>query len=541
MILRFVKYTGAVIFLLGLTGTAGLFAQFSPGELSEAHKNLEGSTNCTKCHEVGKEISGAKCLDCHLPIRLSIDQKHGFHARTSVQRCTECHKEHLGRTAKTFMFDETSFDHGRTGFTLDGKHAGTPCARCHEPGHIRDNSVVASVKEHPRKTFLGLSATCVSCHATPHPAKFSTDCSSCHSTAGWQKVTHFDHSTTRFALEGRHQQIACEKCHTEPLPAGSVNGIHGTKPFSDCTPCHTSPHPQSFSGLECRSCHSSVGWNLAMKQTFNHQLTGYSLKGKHRDIRCDQCHKGDESATFQRRFKIAHRACTDCHSDKHKGQFLKTYANDCARCHTESTYAPSTFSISNHEPTRFPLSGSHMAVPCRACHKRTDTKELVFHFAALECASCHRDVHEGKMKSPTGEGCRSCHSTDAWKPARFDHSTTKFPLSGKHLSLTCDKCHREYPRIGQLSTSCESCHTDQHGGQFAAGQGTECASCHTPTGWHTLIFDHQTQSTFPLTGRHLGIGCAGCHKTETAGTRTLVRYKPVAHECTSCHTRRKAD
>ena len=48
------------------------FAQISPGDLSKAHASLEGVSNCTKCHTVGKKVTSEKCLDCHKEINLSI-------------------------------------------------------------------------------------------------------------------------------------------------------------------------------------------------------------------------------------------------------------------------------------------------------------------------------------------------------------------------------------------------------------------------------------------------------------------------------------
>ena len=50
-------------FLLLVSG-APLGAQIiSPGKLSAAHASLDGMTNCTQCHELGKKgASDAKCL-----------------------------------------------------------------------------------------------------------------------------------------------------------------------------------------------------------------------------------------------------------------------------------------------------------------------------------------------------------------------------------------------------------------------------------------------------------------------------------------------
>src|SRR6185503_11348080 len=40
-------------------------ALFSPGALAKAHAELEGISNCQKCHEQGKRVTAQKCLACH--------------------------------------------------------------------------------------------------------------------------------------------------------------------------------------------------------------------------------------------------------------------------------------------------------------------------------------------------------------------------------------------------------------------------------------------------------------------------------------------
>ena len=50
-----------ITFLI-FAGMADLSAQLSPGDLANAHKNLEGLENCTKCHEIGKKVLPEKCL-----------------------------------------------------------------------------------------------------------------------------------------------------------------------------------------------------------------------------------------------------------------------------------------------------------------------------------------------------------------------------------------------------------------------------------------------------------------------------------------------
>ena len=53
------------------------------------------------------------------------------------------------------------------------------------------------------------------------------------------------------------------------------------------------------------------------------------------------------------------------------------------------------------------------------------------------CESCH-NVPANHIAGIVSN-CDKCHSTSGWKSATFDHS--KFPLTGKHQSLTCDQCH----------------------------------------------------------------------------------------------------
>ena len=39
--------------------------------------------------------------------------------------------------------------------------------------------------------------------------------------------------------------------------------------------------------------------------------------------------------------------------------------------------------------------------------------------------------------------CQTCHTENGRKPVKqFDHNTTHFPLTGKHMDLDCAKCHK---------------------------------------------------------------------------------------------------
>jgi hypothetical protein len=530
--------------LLGLWVTNGpMSAQFSPGDLSRAHQNLEGSQNCVKCHEIGKEISGEKCLGCHNEIRKLRDGRLGYHLTVASQQCVDCHKDHLGREAKTVLFQENTFDHSKTGFPIVGKHQSIPCANCHAHKYIRDAGVKEKLDAFPHVTYLGLDQTCSSCHVDPHKGKFRQECSSCHTPVAWAQVKSFDHSITQFPLDGLHVRVACNKCHLTLAHAKATGDVDfSTKTFSDCTPCHASPHRSSFGGQNCKACHTPQSWDAAMGMPFDHELTSYRLHGRHAVLRCEQCHRMAEKKEFRRTFFLSFSKCTDCHADGHNGEFASSYNNDCASCHNEDSYRPSTFTLARHRETRFTLTGAHAATVCSACHLNTETNKQVFHLERRSCESCHKDVHNGKFAASMRDtSCAACHTTAQWKNAAFDHSTTRFALSGKHASVACLACHKDEKdaqhemQFQKLSTDCESCHHDVHRGQFADDGKTLCNNCHSAEGWKLLSFNHETQSRFSLSGGHKKVPCVSCHREDRVADTVFVRFKPLSSTCESCH------
>jgi len=199
----------------------------------------------------------------------------------------------------------------------------------------------------------------------------------------------------------------------------------------------------------------------------------------------------------------------------------------------------------NHADTGYALEGRHAAVECARCHN----PERVLDKAALArgggnatrtylglgttCVSCHQDIHRGQFGK---KDCASCHTTDSFKrAARFDHAQTKYPLTGRHANVVCDKCHAtkgagaQAQRVyaGVAFGSCSNCHADTHRGRL----GPACASCHTTAGWASILktsnFDH-SKTAYPLVGGHRAVACDKCHK----GTLTA----KVKHDrCSDCH------
>ncbi len=547
----------ASLFWIAGTGhaEAQLGSLLSPGKLSRAHGKLEGIRNCTQCHEQGQKVTAEKCLACHRPVADRIARKLGVHKNVKND-CVSCHAEHAGVDGEVRPFDQSGFDHpGVTGFALDGKHAplARQCAACHKV-----------------RSFLTLSPGCVTCHDDVHKGRLGPTCTSCHSTkTAFKDLSgQFDHSKARFALDGAHQKVACEKCH--------VNRVFRGLKFTACTDCHRDPHRGEYAPT-CKTCHTSDTWRT---KKVDHTRTLFPLRGKHTTVACALCHKQPAMQV-----KPKSETCASCHVDVHKGAFKQ----DCKSCHSESGFEKAPF---DHGKTAFPLEGKHEAVTCSACHKGVVTAGVpvakrVADFRGLKtaCASCHTDVHKGEL----GAACETCHSPKTFQVTTYTHP--RFPdfFAGEHAPVVCGKCHkgmmapaasgtapavplRSVPAVVRSATAtplrgappaplksaaatapsapspqvvvatfkntpmtCASCHDDVHLGQV----GRECQTCHSVAKpkFGVVGFDH-SKTSYPLTGSHAAVTCVKCHKKESgtypAGTGTAVRFK-VAKDCRGCH------
>lgn len=520
-------------------------AQISPGELSTPHKNMEGMEFCTQCHTVGKMISNDNCLNCHTEIKSRITAKKGYHASITSKECVECHKEHHGRNFTLIRFNKETFDHAQTGYRLEGKHSALKCAQCHAKGKISDKEVQTFSDARKSSTYLGLGTACLSCHKDEHRGQFKSDCQQCHVMTGWKPASKFSHDKAQFTLNGAHRTVDCSKCHKKTLEHGTVTQFTHLE-FGSCRTCHKDPHKGKFK-QECAQCHSVESWQKVQTTAFDHNATLFPLKGKHSAMRCEQCHPKNakernpngEFGFHIKRFS----ACKDCHSDAHGKQFdARQDHGACNACHSEQGFTGSTFTVSDHVNARFVLTGAHRATPCMKCHldgkvNAKSTKQ--FHWeGTIACTTCHTDVHKGQFNNRMTKGCETCHTVDAWDAVIFSHDQTKFPLKGKHAALKCIQCHKPQngtPQYKDVPMNCSNCHEDRHAGQFADGTGTRCERCHTEKQWKALVFDHNSQSRFLLTGKHESVKCEKCHKEALINNIRTIKYKPMEAACVDCH------
>lgn len=535
-------------FLVGFSAVG--HAQLSPGPLSNAHRELDSPLQCAQCHVFGGGQPIFVCSECHTEIASRVAGKNGYHA-TVVDRaqqgrdCAKCHREHVGRSFQLIHWPkgQENFDHDETGYQLVGAHGRQKCRDCHQYDFI-DLDVLREAKvQDPARSFLGLSTTCGVCHKDEHRGQLSAECDSCHNFESWQDVSKFQHADTEFPLTGRHRDVECLECHPRE------NGFAKYKEFgmTACKSCHEDPHQGAFQFQTCASCHSTGGWELVkVSSSFDHARTDFPLLGKHADVRCRECHVNAEFAA-----PVAHVACLDCHDeDPHGGQFdSRQDKGDCAACHTEEGFIPTTFTKEGHKATEYPLVGKHAEVECKSCHEPRGA-ETLYRVPFAQCVDCHEDSHEGEFDdSPYAGRCEECHQVDGFHPSSFTitrHKETRFPLVGSHLATPCVRCH-EPPEPGASaalapfhfeSLGCAKCHDHPHREQFATASpaAESCETCHDLNVWTRLkSYDH-ARTEFPLKGEHRTVGCADCH-TRADGVPGFdgVVFGDAPQQCSGCH------
>jgi len=355
------------------------------------------------------------------------------------------------------------------------------------------------------------AAQCETCHradqaefVTQHVADFGHDCLACHD--GADRFSGFDHNRLTFALSGEHSQIACGQCHAQVRAAADFASA-----APNCVDCHRKDdaHNGAF-GADCGKCHTSDSWEDAK---FDHNLAAFKLVGQHQTVECARCHVDNV-------FKGTPQTCAACHlkDDHHQGAF----GTDCAQCHNPSDWKDAKF---DHNLAAFKLTGAHVDVPCAQCHVNG-----VFKGTPQTCVSCHAEPqqHLGAF----GTDCAQCHTTTAWRPASFDHNTTKFALTGKHLTATCQSCHVN-GNYQLVYTDCYQCHlTDfqrpTSPNHVTANFSHQCQTCHTTATFRIASYTHGN--------RELGYFFAGKHASSAA--RDVAKYERGGSRPWSTHGRK---
>jgi len=265
--------------------------------LKDSHFKIKGQrVKCISCH--AEELKpNTQCITCH--------KADDVHQSGNGEKCQDCHNQK--------SWNKTDFTHDKvsTGFELLGKHKETSCDSCHVPGEKRNSQDIKTVlvlvracvdchkvddphfgklgKEcgdchsendwqksvrfnhdftdfpltashqllvcescHSSSEFSHESQKCISCHQSDdiHKKTLGEGCGACHDTSVWSHW-QFDHQQqTKFPLNGAHQNLKCELCHSSDQP-------EALQPTNDCYSCHREDdtHNGGF-GVECQQCHT---------------------------------------------------------------------------------------------------------------------------------------------------------------------------------------------------------------------------------------------------------------------------------------------
>jgi len=241
----------------------------------------------------------------------------------------------------------------------------------------------------------------------------------------------------------------------------------------------------------CAACHVEQGWQQVQ---FNHDRTGFPLRGGHTAVTCGACHPSGFDVPVA-------DSCSGCHRDRHAGEF----GTQCEGCHEDKSWRP-FFQADAHRRTAFPLVGKHGLIPCEQCHG--NMRDRAFTSAPIACASCHQaDYARTSMlgvdhaANNFSRDCQTCHSTWRFFPVRMAAHDTCFPLA-PHRGIHCLNCHTSLPGppivfnpacmpASGTATCTTGCHEHECARSDAEhanidpvqramykGQDTNCYSCH---------------------------------------------------------------
>lgn len=285
------------------------------------------------------------------------------------------------------------------------------------------------------------------------------------------------------------------------LSPGPLGGDHHGRKFA-CTKCHT-----PFTGVpdtKCMTCHKSIKRQVARRTQGLHSTTAGACRT------CHSSHRGKRRIVPTRvkhsKFGFSleeheRMACAKCHGKK-----LRQASQElCSSCHLRRAERKNSKRMIDH------LAKTENGPPkCWGCHTGGDRVEFrhdgVTSSGSPSCESCHDSRRHGKLEAD----CNSCHTVNAWKPAKSGHRPE---LSGEHRGAGCRKCHGA-ERLGSMS-DCATCHRVP-GGHFAGS----CSDCHQTKSWRSVSISH------PRVREHSyrSFACVKCHPSGYSSS-----------SCVSCH------
>jgi len=443
-------------------------------------------------------------------------------------RCTSCHSQivqgsHISVTESTcflchFKTDDTGTAIGQ-------------CTRCHTPPTAADKTG-DEVIPYDHTMVLERNIECQKCHgdmvvgdgAVP---KFR--CSACHSDI--DKLQHYADGQWMHKNHITDHKIECEQCHT-PMQHKSVSRSQWVKP--QCNSCHPDfhnaqlmlfsgkggkglpnhPSPMFESGLNCQACH-----------LYHQNVDDFSEKGEVTVASaksCEPCHgtgydkmiqrwktqTGESLKKLERILSIAKTTVSKYNTHVAQEQALKKI---------DDAYY-------NYKLVKFGDSIHNIAF----ANKLLETS---YHQAvqSMKEVGVTRNLPQFKIQEPFTPGdCSNCHSglklktlpVFGWKYSHDIHLTK--------VGLTCNRCHSNEQKHGQLvirKQDCMNCHHQEK----KAGKELDCKTCHKTQ--YSIYYSKLQHNTFDIPNVMAeDVACLDCHKNDEGQY-----YRPAKTVCSNCH------
>lgn len=192
----------------------------------------------------------------------------------------------------------------------------------------------------------------------------------------------------------------------------------------------------------------------------------------------------------------------------------------------------------NHAMTLFPLTGAHMGVNCRECHKDGSITSI-----SSDCQSCH--PMNFNHTANTGD-CNLCHSTATFSAPFFNHTRAGFNVKGAHIKIVignCKSCHKANVYAG-VPWVCSNCHNPPSPDFCSADApvhagALDCESCHNQVTFQWGKYDRHNSFATKLYGGHSNIACSACHSSPRGNCLSSIIYRDgtAYGSCANCHTR----
>jgi len=197
----------------------------------------------------------------------------------------------------------------------------------------------------------------------------------------------------------------------------------GHEEIKSCRQCHIPFKGVASSLCSTSDCHQT----FKLSQFHNKQLLDLHISNTKECFSCHTEHKG-----------VAGKITT--HFDHNIVEL--NILNNCVTCHKAD--------YQNAHPDKYNSD-------CKSCHISTTAwKAISFDHNTVsgkqDCIECHLKPKDNLHATVTDD-CISCHNTEKWRPAIFDHDKY-FPLTEDHY-VSCETCH---PNDNYKQYTCLNCH-----------------------------------------------------------------------------------